>query len=100
MSREADPERRKNRLNSRKIRHTVQPRHSRIAPMASAPMTRPLFLLFCRELRGPPHSTPRNVLRDATIDMISETAARDAAAARRSRLIGIALICGAVGAFA
>jgi drug/metabolite transporter (DMT)-like permease len=32
--------------------------------------------------------------------MISETAARDAAAARRSRLIGIALICGAVGAFA
>ena len=32
--------------------------------------------------------------------MISETAACDAAAARRSRLIGIALICGAVGAFA
>jgi drug/metabolite transporter (DMT)-like permease len=63
-------------------------------------MTCPASLLFCRELRGPPHSTPRNVLRDATIDMISETAARDAAAARRSRLIGIALICGAVGAFA
>jgi drug/metabolite transporter (DMT)-like permease len=32
--------------------------------------------------------------------MISDTAARDAAAARRSGLIGIALICGAVAAFA
>jgi drug/metabolite transporter (DMT)-like permease len=32
--------------------------------------------------------------------MISNTAARDAAAARRSRLIGIALICGAVATFA
>jgi drug/metabolite transporter (DMT)-like permease len=52
------------------------------------------------ESQGSPHSAPRHVLRDAVIDMISETAARDAAAARRSRLIGIALICGAVGAFA
>jgi drug/metabolite transporter (DMT)-like permease len=34
------------------------------------------------------------------IDTVSDTAARDAAAARRSGLIGIALTCGAVAAFA
>ena len=55
----------------------------------------------------PPTTAIRRVLRtaaqrsaSATIDMISDTAARDAAAARRSGLIGIALICGAVAAFA
>jgi drug/metabolite transporter (DMT)-like permease len=62
------------------------------------------MLLFCREpARGSSHAFhPRNAPRDAVIDQISDTAAvlRDAAASRRSALIGIALICGAVGTFA
>ena len=44
-------------------------------------------------------STRGATLREAAIDMLSDTAAREAAA-RRSRLIGIALMCGAVGTFA
>ncbi len=44
-------------------------------------------------------STRGATLREAAIDMLSDTAAREAAA-RRSRLIGIGLICGAVGTFA
>jgi drug/metabolite transporter (DMT)-like permease len=62
-------------------------------------MARHLAILPRIRRSGVSPTPRRSIPREAAIDMLSDTAAREAAA-RRSRLIGIALICGAVGTFA